>query len=98
MTGSKDDELVYIITRMGCMHIIDSHTGITLYSQKLFDQNTLVFASCLSGHSGLICVTRITGEVYQINIRHDKIFEFAICRDDFLEFIPQVSKHSLPSM
>lgn len=91
MTGSKCDDLVYIITRMGCIHIVDSHTGFTLYSQKLFHSNTLIFVSCLTGDSGILCVTRLAGEVYKIDVQHEKVFQHAMCNDNFLELVPQVS-------
>jgi hypothetical protein len=94
MTASKHDDLVYVISRMRCIHVIDTHTGFTLYSQQLFDHNSLVFVSCLSESSGMMCVTRLLGEVYQIQIKHDQVFEYAMCRDDLLEYAPQVSSVS----
>jgi hypothetical protein len=37
-----------------------------------------------------MCVTRLVGEVFQIHIKHEKVFECAMCRDDLLEYVPQV--------
>jgi hypothetical protein len=91
MTASKSDDLVYMITRMGCLHVIDTHTGFTLYSQHLFDSNALIFVSCLTGLSGMLCVTRLLGQVFKVEIQHEKVFQSAMCREDLVEFVPQVS-------
>lgn len=95
MTASKSDDLVYMITRMGCLHVIDTHTGFTLYSQLIFDHNVLIFASCLTGVSGILCVTRLLGQVLKVEIQHEKIFETAMCRDDLVDFVREVVLLSL---
>jgi hypothetical protein len=98
MTASKCDDLVYMITRMGCLHIIDTHTGFTLYSQLLFDSNSLIFVSCLTGLSGMLCVTRLLGQVFKVEIQHDKAFESALARDELVDFVPEVGISSLSSL
>lgn len=91
MLQSQYDDLVYIISRMGIFHVVDAHNGFTLFSKRIFDSNILVFVSCLSTNDSILCVTRLSGDVHQIHIKHDQIFENALSNYDFHEFFPQVS-------
>lgn len=90
MLQSEYDDLVYLISRMGIFHIVDTHSGFTIFSKKIFDSHTLIFVSCLTKNDSLLCITRLVGDVYQIQIKHDEIFENALTNYDFHEFFPQV--------
>jgi hypothetical protein len=77
MTVSHRDEMVYLLSRKGFIHIIDTHTGVTLYAQRIFSESISIFTSCSSA-LGLLAVSRAVGDVYVVSVDHVGVLTYAL--------------------
>jgi hypothetical protein len=89
MTVARGYDLLYIVTRHGCLHIFDIHTSHLLYSKKLISES--VFVTTMHQDGGLICIARRCGNLIKISVDFERLLEdHRVRHGDPPEYLTQV--------
>src|SRR5699024_10375815 len=94
METSQRYQVVYMVTKMGYLHIFDISTCQLIYMVKIAqDQDTIIVST--PHEDGMFCINR-RGKVFNISLNDDKIVPYLVSKGSLPTAISLASRAGLP--